>query len=561
MTRGRTVARDLRTLLAPAWWSMRARQRQLAGGAAARLTLGVVATLAFVGVAFGGVSRFLGAFRVVPELSLLLAGKLLALSLLGVCTYLVVANLIGALSTFFLARDLDLLAAAPLDWRAVYLGRLTACVATSSWIPLLVLAPVVAAYGAAYHGGWWFPLVAIGILVPCFVIPAVLGAALAVVLVAVIPAGRLRARLQLTAGFAAAAMVVGARMLRPEQLVGAGAPHSIAAVLVTLRAPTAPWLPSEWARAALLGWLEYDAVWRPVLLLWTAALASVGVGAVVHRRLYPRALDAARARGRRVASRGGRRRTVPGLPVTRREMLFKELRQLARDTTQWSQLLLLVALAVVCVLNVRYLPRSDAGAAFLLANVLPLLNLAVCGIVLASIAARILLPSVSVEGRTWWLLRASPLTMRDMLWAKFWAGTIPLLALSVAVVLATDLLLDVTPVMLVASLETAALLALALAALAVAFGAVYPRFDAAHAAELSTSFGGVVFMMTAIALIGAVLVLEAGPVYAYLGARAFGTPLAPADLAPGFAAAGALCVIATLLPLRIAIRHLETVER
>lgn len=43
-----------------------------------------------------------------------------------------------------------------------------------------------------------------------------------------------------------------------------------------------------------------------------------------------------------------------------------------------------------------------------------------------------------------------------------------------------------------------------LTALALAFGTFYPRFDSENATQIPTSFGGLLFMMTAIVLIGVV---------------------------------------------------------
>ena len=122
------------------------------------------------------------------------------------------------------------------------------------------------------------------------------------------------------------------------------------------------------------------------------------------------------------------RRLLSPFGVLRRELVLKELRLFFRDTTQWSQLILLAVLVVVYVFNIKYLPLRGEGITFFLVNVVPFLNLVLAGFVLASIAARFIFPGVSLEGRTLWLLRSSPLPMRDLLWAKFWVGTLPLLA-------------------------------------------------------------------------------------------------------------------------------------
>jgi hypothetical protein len=67
-------------------------------------------------------------------------------------------------------------------------------------------------------------------------------------------------------------------------------------------------------------------------------------------------------------------------------------------------------------------------------------------------------------------------------------------------------------------------------------------------------------MMTAVAVIGAVVVLEARPVYAYLAARTYGYDPDPTELIVGFGLAALLCVVAALLPIKVALRRLEAGE-
>jgi ABC-2 type transport system permease protein len=256
-------------------------------------------------------------------------------------------------------------------------------------------------------------------------------------------------------------------------------------------------------------------------------------------------------------------RNIFALPfgTTRGELLLKELRLFFRDTTQWSQLILLAVLVVVYVFNIRFLPLNGPGISFLLINIVPFLNLVLAGFVLASIAARFIFPTVSLEGRTWWLLRASPLAMRDLLWAKFWVGTVPLLVLAIGIIFTTDVLLHVSAFMTAVSVGTIVLMTFALAGMALGFGTLFPQFETENAAQIPTSFGGLLFMMSSIALIGVVVILEARPVYTYVSARAFGTPIDATEMIVGFSAAVVLCLAATFVPIRVAIRRLETIER
>jgi ABC-2 type transport system permease protein len=247
--------------------------------------------------------------------------------------------------------------------------------------------------------------------------------------------------------------------------------------------------------------------------------------------------------------------------VVRRELVLKEVKLFFRDTTQWSQLILLAVLVLVYVFNIKFLPVGGGGVSFFLANVVPFLNLVLAGFVLASVAARFIFPGVSLEGRTFWLLRSSPLSMRDLLWSKYWVGTLPLLVLALVIVGVTDYLMHVSAFMMAVSTVSIAFLTLAIAGLAMAVGTLYPRFETENAAQIPTSFGGLVFMMSAIALIAVVVVLEARPVYVYLGARAFGTPGDSIEMVLGFGLAAAVCVGATVIPITVALRRLERIER
>ena len=95
--------------------------------------------------------------------------------LLAFLAILLLSNVITALSTFFLAKDLDLLVAAPVGWVRLYLAKLSETMVHSSWMVVLLALPILSAYGIVYHGGPLFPLVALGAFLPFLVLPAVIG--------------------------------------------------------------------------------------------------------------------------------------------------------------------------------------------------------------------------------------------------------------------------------------------------------------------------------------------------------------------------------------------------
>ena len=555
-------------LLRPKW---RAHQRRLAAGG----TLGRAALLGFVGfiffsASFGILYRMLRYFRGAEGIGEVLAVKLLGLILLAFLSILLLSNLITALSAFFLAHDLELHMAAPVDSLRIYGARLLETVTHSSWMVALMMLPVLAAYGFTYGGGPLWVLVAITTLAAFFTLPAVAGSALTLLLVNIFPARRARDLLALMALFGVAGLVVLVRLLRPEQLARPEGFRSLVDFVAALETPSSVWLPSEWAANAIMAPLRTGgADLFPLLLLTTTAGAFVVVGAWLHERLYREGFSRAQEGARlQEAGTGGRPRLEPllrGATSPVRAVMAKDIRTFFRDTTQWSQLILLAVLVVVYVYNIKVLPLwSGEAVGFFLTNVVSFLNLGLAGFVLTAIAARFLFPAVSLEGRHLWLLKHAPLDLRRLIGAKFIVGVAPLLVLAVALSLGTNLILRVGPFMMAVSLGTIVAMTFAIASLALAVGALYPQFDTDNAAEISTGYGGLLFMMLAIAYLAAVVVMEAWPVYAFLDARMAGRELGTGGwvaLVAGLGGALLLSAAVMVFCFRLAVRRMVELER
>ncbi|MBA2688096.1 MAG: hypothetical protein H0U64_08340 [Gemmatimonadaceae bacterium] len=552
-----------RELLRPKLIAMHNRASGSIAGKRTRFALLTLLALGFWLAVFGLLFRILKYFHGIPEIGALIAGRLLGMVFLSFFGLLVLSNLIAALSTFFLARDLDMVNSAPVDWLELYIARLVETLTSSSWMVVLMAVPIFSAYQVVYGGGIVFPLLVILAFIPFLIIPAVLGSTVTLILVNVFPARRTKEILTFVTVLAAAGLALLFRLLRPEQLARPEGFRSLVEFITVLRGPTSPWLPSEWLETGLMGWLRDEPQVLPFYLLWTTAAALVTLGAVLHWRFYSQGFS--RAQESSSVGRSGTGRSFFSMlfspfGILRREMILKELRLFFRDTTQWSQLILLAVLVVVYVFNVRYLPLGQGGVSFFLRNVIPFLNIAIAGFVLASIAARFIFPSVSLEGRTLWLLRSAPISMRDVLWSKYWVGTAPLLTLAVLIVFVTNVLLDVSAFMMTVSIFTIVFLTCAVAAMALALGTVFPQYESENAAQIPTSFGGLLFMMASVTLIGIVVLLEGRPVYEYLSARSFNTEANVREMSFGFAIAGLVCIAATLIPLRIAERRLDAGE-
>jgi ABC-2 type transport system permease protein len=553
-------------ILNPKWQSFRARVTQRRPGRGARALLLLALGGGFWAALFGVSYRILHYIKGVEEIGPLMAGKMLAVALLAFTAILLLSNLVTALSTFFLAKDLDMLVAAPVDWVWLYLAKLGETMVHSSWMVVLMVVPFLTAYGIVFDGGPLFPLVALAVLLPFFLLPTVIGSVLTLVLVNVFPARRARDLLSLLALASGGALVLFLRLLRPEQLARPEGYQNLMQFIALLRAPSHPLLPSEWASSALMNWLLRIGDPLPIILLWTTAGAFIVIGASLHRRLYMAGFTKSQEGANSGTSRAGWQqvgsKALFWLSVTKREFVLKDLRVFFRDATQWSQLILLAVLLLVYIFNIRSLPLyTGEKVPFVLITLVVFLNQGLAGFVLSAIAARFIFPSISLEGRQLWLLRSSPLDLRAMLWSKYWVGTLPLLVLALAIGIVTNRILQAPPFMMALSMITTVCYTLAVGALALGMGVLYPQFDTENAAQIPTSFGGLVFMMSAVSLLTVIIMVESWPVAQQLRNWQLGESASPpASLIFSMIGVVLICAFAIVIPLQLALKRLAAIE-
>jgi len=115
--------------------------------------------------------------------------------------------------------------------------------------------------------------------------------------------------------------------------------------------------------------------------------------------------------------------------------------------------------------------------------------------------------------------------------------------------------------MMVLGLVTIVGLTFAIAALALGFGALFPQFETENAAQIPTSFGGLVYMMATIALLAVVIFFLWQGVFQYVRSVYLRQPVVvDAWMIGWFAAAAALCTLVTAAALRAGLRRMERFE-
>jgi ABC-2 type transport system permease protein len=527
------------------------------------------------GVLFGGVgiavcaALFEGAFWLTghledyAELGDFLLRMGLSWLFLTFLSFLAFSGVVTSLSTFFLADDLRLLLVAPVATRRLFHARFLRTAAQASWMVVIFLVPVLLGIGRAKCAGPAFYATALLTVVPFSIIPVAAGTAATLILVNTFPAKRARDILMLMGLLFAASLVIVLRFIRPEQLLKVESLPDLTDFFATLQSPITPLLPSFWAGETLFASLQGGRDLLHAGALWTTALASVVVLRAASERWYfsgySRSQEAPKARFTRFRTLDIAVEALPLSPV-RRQLLIKDLKIFLRDVSQWSQLLLLLALVLLYLYNFRVLDLSRIPyMSGFLKNIYAFINLGMAGFVMATVAVRFAFPAVSAEGASFWIIRTSPVTLRDFLWSKFWTAFVPVLVLTEVLTIAANEFLGVDPFLKLVTAVAIAFMTFALVGLAVGLGARYPRFGA-DASQAAGSYGGVMFMMQAVLFVLVMMGLLGWPSSVYLLQQVRRAPMSIAQLSlmvSCFAGASGLSIAIWMASMRSGIRALE----
>lgn len=483
-------------------------------------------------------------------------------SLEGMLAVLMVAVafsvLTGSIGTLYGSVDLPFLLSQPVPAFRVFALKVAETYASSALLPAVFTVPVLVALGGERLAPALYYPVALLALASLYALPVALGALLALVLMRVAPAGKAREFATAASVVVAAGLVLGLRALRPEQLQ-ALTPEEFEVLLQRFAALDIGWLPSTWAA---------DAVWHGLegrfsagaTLLVALALATLGGLVLLATRAY--AAGWYRTEGDTPWG-GGRRRSSERPPAWERVlgpvgggMVVKDVRLLLRDPSQWSQLLVLGALAGVYFISTASLSVGIQR----FRDVIGAMNVAFLAFLLAGVGVRLAFPLVSLEGEAVWLLRTAPVRAWRVVFAKFLGALPPMLALGVGLGLAVAGRLELSPALAFAAPLAGGLAAFATAGLGVGLGAAFPRFDSVNPHEVAVSSGGLLYMALSLAYAALSTLLFAYPSWRALagGAGAFSWT-APDGLLV-LAGLALVCALFTLVPLLAGSRRLARWE-
>ncbi|GGB58139.1 putative ABC transporter permease subunit [Deinococcus soli (ex Cha et al. 2016)] len=504
--------------------------------------VGTLALLLVVGEVIGTwkALTFLGRFG---DIGLNVFSRVLEIGLITLASGVTFSATTAAISTLYLSDDLNFLLTQPIRTTRVFALKVTETFLNAALVPVFLTLPLLLTVAAYFHAPLWaYPVMILATLL-VFAAPVGLGALLAVLLMRVAPVGRVR---EVSTGLGvviSAALVYAIRALRPEVLVQKlQDPTKVEGLLRDFAGPSSPLLPPSWAAQGI--WQaahgQLAAPLLPLLLVTvTLLLGATLLAAKAYQDGWARALDSSTPKLDPRPRRAGLTERLLTRLGRGGALASKDLRVTMRDPTQWSQLLVVVALAGVYLVSVKAVPIPIPQ----FRGILGYIQLAFQGFIIAGIAVRLAFPAVSTEARGYWVLRTAPIQPCQIVLSKF-LGVLPVtLTVGLVMGLASAAAMNLGPTLFLLSALVSVSNALVITALGVGLGAAAPKFDADNPAEIGVSPGGLAFMGLSLAYSVLCLLLLARP--------AAGSVLRP-DLFPGYSALTTIEGILGLIGLLLA---------
>jgi len=447
------------------------------------------------------------------ELGVILSLKIFEMAWILMFAMQVFSCMVSAVSTVFLSSDNEIVFAAPVTRASLFCMRYWTSVFYTSWMTVVFSLPVFIAFGQVFEAGilyWPFLLVCLGSI-------ALTGVGLALVLtillVRLFPAKRTKDIIFYLSLCFAIFIYILFRMLRPELLANPDAFASFVDYLSSVSTPSGPYVPGAWAASFLSLYLaerRIDWVLAGLLLLSPAAIYFIGEWCM-QLFFFTGFSKAQESFGGHRAFAGNTLRKSRGLF---RILIGKETKQFLRDSSEWSQLFMIVALVIVYLYNFKVLPIDrNFWRQEYLANLIAFMNIGLTGFVVASLAARFVFPSIGAEGGSFYLIRSAPISLWRYLEYKFLFYSGPFLCLAAVLIMVSDFLLNISGPALWISVCAGCIITITEVGLALGFGALYADFKAENRAAALGGIGVALFLLTSLVYMGVVLGTGAFPAY------------------------------------------------
>ncbi|MBD3169232.1 MAG: hypothetical protein GF307_07090 [candidate division Zixibacteria bacterium] len=501
----------------------------------------------------------------------LLMGKVMALAFFAVMILLFVSNLLTGISTVYRSKESMQLYALPIGYRDIFLLKSIDSYVYSTWAFAVLGFPMIAAYGNINSFQiWHYAGIVLLAFVPFTLIPSALSSLILL----------LYFRFARKADPKKFALVVGTLMAGAVYIyLKYSAPDKLSLYtyqdwrilndyLSGMALSSSAVFPSKWLSSCIYAITEGNILRSGIysLSMLSTAVFLWQINIQLSNRLYSIAWQNAFSK----VSSGAhipkfstfiaapfKSKFIP-LPNRVKNLIYKDVAIFFRDSAQWGQFSILIGLMLVYLFNLRFFPANLADPFW--KSVVAFANFAFTGFVLATLAVRFVFPTISMEGKAFWALRAAPVKPSMIFWEKFAVSFVLFAVLAELLALISSRMLGLTPLMSALNYSGTLILSLTLTGLAVGLGAVYPDFAEQNPSKIASGAGGMLAAILSLVYVCVVVIMTAYPTHLYTKFLTSGEEINQQAMIISFAGIIFISIIAFSLPVLFGLKKLKRLE-
>ncbi len=452
----------------------------------------------------------------IEVIGMIVADKLIAYSFFIFFLLLLMSNGITALSTLYYSEELDYLHSTPLLPSNIFTLKLLETVFYSSWATLIGAIPLISSYLISF--GKMQPSMFL-ILIPLLAfiaIPAGLGVFIIMSLKKINPRFTLKQLAAILIGFSIFLIYLYIETtpynFNIPQTLNLEAVNNF---MEGLRVSN-PYFPNEWfyKSASALANNNFSLYFRNTGLLISGGIISISLAFLFAILFY-------RISWMSSLWRADRTLYVKKVLFNRVSQFFnlvqKDFKIFLRAPLQWSQLLIIGVLLIIYTISLRRTPLYVRDPFWL--SAFALVNTGFIGYITATLSLRFVYPQMSLEGRTWWILRSSPLSTKTILHTKGWSFLLINLLIAEIVVITSNLKLVNYPFIVFISAIVTAIFSFTAVTLGVSLGTIFVEFNETNPAKIASGAGGLITAVLSLIYIAISLILFFVPISTYIRAQ------------------------------------------
>ena len=432
----------------------------------------------------------------------------LSLILVFLFFILLFTNTISSLGSLYFSKELNLLLSTPVTGLKFFTSKLTEALFSSSWMTIVFLLPVLLAFGRYYNAGLDYYLLSMLIFIPYFYIPAALSVVLATVSVMLIPI-KLRKR-ALYLGLMCASYLFftySSSVFYQDFKV-----TDLLEIMQKFSAQRQPYLYPSLVAEVLSELLVPKGVeiYKLLALVASQCVLVISFAYLCLYYLYEKCFFIASTLNHSKRNESAFSKSVNYLcsnflKAKPKAIVEKEIKTISRDLTQGIQLLMLVGVCMVYLYSLTvqgyFVDNSPPNMIKWWEAFFTILNTCVEAFVVTALSSRFAFSSVSREGKSFWIIKSAPVSIRNVLKYKFWIWFLNIFFISSTMFSIASWINYKSFASVSFKVSSLFIVNFGLVGLAIGMGASFARFKWQHVSEVATSFGNLAYMVAAVLLV------------------------------------------------------------